>query len=157
MKNTILAMAAASALGMAAFSPAVAAQPIALESDVKVARTIQDEAGDRQVLVAPVDVVPGDRLVFETRYANNGGATVENFVVTNPLPAAVQLAEEDASFAVSVDGGKTYAASVAALTVSDAQTGGRAAELSDVTHIRWTIARIDAGQEGKVSYQAIVR
>lgn len=157
MKNTILAMAAASAIGVAAFSPAIAAQPIALESVVKVSRTLQDEAGERHVLAAPVDVVPGDRLVFETRYANNGAVTVENFVVTNPLPAAVQLAEEDTSFSVSVDGGETYAASVAALTISDAQAGGRAAELSDVTHIRWTIARIDAGQEGKVSYQAIVR
>lgn len=157
MKSNILSILASASLGMAAFAPAVAAQPVALSSDVKVSRTVTDDGVERQVLSPPVDVVPGDRLVFETSYANNGTAAVENFVVTNPLPAAVQLAEEDGSFLVSVDGGRQYAQSVAALTVTDPQSGIRKAQLSDVTHIRWTIAKIDPGRSGKVSYHAIVR
>ena len=159
MKNVLLknALIVGSLLG-AAFAgsgPALAQSPVTLDSDVKVERTVVDDGVSEQVLTAPVDVVPGDKLVFETSYANNGSEVVENFVVTNPLPAAVKLAAEDASFVVSVDGGKTYAASVADLSVSS--EAGRKAELADVTHIRWTLARLEPGERGSLSYQAIVR
>lgn len=157
MTNIMLSLVAATAISVAAFAPASASQPIALDSDVKVSRTVNDGDGDRQVLLPPIDVVPGDRLVFETTYANDGTATVEKFVVTNPLPAAVRLAEEDPRFIVSVDGGNSYGQSIAEMTVTDAQSVSRTAALSDVTHIRWIIPRIDPGQSGKVSYQAIVR
>ena len=137
--------------------PLAAASPVTLESDVKVERTINEGGKEAQVLAPPIDVVPGDRLVFETNYANNSDDAVENFVVTNPLPQAVALAEEDGSFSVSVDGGKSYAPSIAGLVIADAEAGAREATLADVTHIRWTIARIEAGKAGKVAYQGIVR
>lgn len=145
------------ALAMAGGNPLQAASPVTLESDVKVARSVMEGGVERQTLAPPVDVVPGDRLVFETSYANNSEKAVDNFVVTNPLPAAVKLAEVDGSFDVSIDGGKTYAASLAAFTVPDSEAGSRPAELGDVTHIRWTISRVAAGGSGAVSYHAIVR
>ena len=145
------------AVGMAFAAPLQAASPVSLDSEVKVERTVNEGGVDRRILAPPVDVVPGDRLVFETNYANKSDKAVDNFVVTNPLPAAVKLAEQDSTFDMSIDGGKTYFASIASLTVPDEEAGSRAASLSDVTHIRWTIPRVAAGESGSVSYHAIVR
>ena len=53
-------------------------------------------------------VVPGDKLVFATADRNTGASAVNNFVVTNPIPAGVMLAPEGVAPAdVSVDGGKS--------------------------------------------------
>lgn len=135
--------------------PASAQDKVALDSNVQLERQVTENGATRAVLSAPVGVVPGDRLLFSTSYANNGKAAADNFVVTNPLPAAVRLAE-DGEFDVSVDGGKTYAP-LADLTVSDGGPAPRAAEPRDVTHIRWTLASVPAGATGTVSYYGIVR
>lgn len=141
-----------------ALAPAVAhAAPgqVALKGDVKLEKTIVEAGKPRVVLAEPKVVVPGDRLLFTTRYANGGTAAVQNFVVTNPLPSAVAL-EAQAGDQVSVDAGKTWG-KLAALTVANGKGGRRAAQVSDVTHIRWTIPTIAAGGSGKVEYHAIVR
>ena len=145
---------AATALGLSA--PAVAQNDVALSSDVKVERTTVENGQSRTTLAAPEGVVPGDRLLFTTSYANGGSAPAENFVVTNPLPSAVALAETDESFEVSVDGGKTFAA-LDTLSVTDPEAGNRPAELGDVTHIRWVLARVAQGESGVLSYYGIVR
>lgn len=136
--------------------PAAAESLVSLKSDVKVERVAKAEGKEEIVLAAPADVVPGDKLVFSTAYANDSSELVENFVVTNPLPSAVKLAEEDASFQVSVDGGKVYS-SLAKLSVVAEDGTKRPAALDDVTHLRWTLPRIAAGAKGEVSYRAIVR
>lgn len=146
-------------LGLA-FAPAVAsAAPgdVALEGGVQLEKTIVENGQSRVVLSKPDVVVPGDRLLFTTRYANGGSEPVQNFVVTNPLPDAVTLAPDAVGTnAVSVDGGKTFG-SLASLTVAAADGTRRAAIASDVTHIRWTIPTIAAGASGQVEYHAIVR
>jgi len=133
---------------------------VSLEGGVKVERTELVGGVEQTVLAEPTDVVPGDRLVFSTSYRNAGNEVVENFVVTNPLPGPVVLAQDDAAFIVSVDGGATYAA-LASLTVADAAAatgaGTRAAQPGDVTHIRWTLARLEPGASGSLSYNAFVR
>ena len=156
MKKTVaLAFGlAATALGLSA--PAVAQNDVALSSDVKVERTTVENGQSRTTLAAPEGVVPGDRLLFTTSYANGGSAPAENFVVTNPLPSAVKLAETDEKFEVSVDGGKTFAA-LDTLSVADPEVGNRPAELGDVTHIRWVLARVAQGESGTLSYYGIVR
>ena len=133
---------------------------VSLEGEVKVERTELVGGVEQTVLAEPTDVVPGDRLVFSTSYRNAGAEAVENFVVTNPLPGPVVLAQDDPAFLVSVDGGATYAA-LANLTVADADAGTgpgtRAAQPADVTHIRWTLARLEPGASGSLSYNAFVR
>ena len=81
--------AAAAALAMPALSQAAeTASPIALNGDVKAVKVVTEADGrERTELVEPTAIVPGDRLVFGTDYANRGGEAVTNFVVTNPLPA----------------------------------------------------------------------
>jgi uncharacterized repeat protein (TIGR01451 family) len=132
--------------------------PIALSGDVKAEKIVTDAEGNERVaLVEPTAIVPGDRLVFGTSFANNGADTVTSFVVTNPLPAAVRLAPDaDAALEVSVDGGKAFGA-LAALTIISSDETTRPATHADVTHVRWVLASISPGASGRLTYPAIIR
>jgi uncharacterized repeat protein (TIGR01451 family) len=145
----------AASLGSAAF--AAPAGPIELVGDVKLEQHSAVGGQDKVVLVAPQVVVPGDRLVFSTSYRNTSAAAVENFVVTNPVPAAVAMDSESAAAnEVSVDGGAHWGR-LAALTVPDGQGARRPATAADVTHVRWVLAIVKPGVSGAVTYNAIVR
>lgn len=133
------------------------AGPVSLSGDVKVDRIVTENGQTRHVLLQPDKVVPGERLVFTTSYRNSGTKPIQNFVVTNPLPPAVILAEgTDAALVVSVDGGVHWGP-LARLSLSDGKGGTRPAEPADVTHLRWTIPQIAPGETGTLSYFATVR
>ncbi|AUX69601.1 hypothetical protein CHX26_08935 [Porphyrobacter sp. HT-58-2] len=153
-------MIAVAALTMPAFGLAAQdnANPVALKGDVKAEKIVTDADGAERIeLVEPTSIVPGDRLVFGTDYANNGADAVTNFVVTNPLPAAVRLAPDaDPALDVSVDGGKTWGA-LAALTFTNSDGTTRPAAHADVTHVRWVLASIAPGASGRLTYPAIIR
>lgn len=155
--NRFMAIAAVLALA-GVFSPGIASaqQQVKLEGSVMVERTINENGEDRTVLSTPEQVVPGDKLVFATSFRNSSNEAVENFVVTNPLPLAVRLAAQDGSFEVSVNGGDTYG-QLNNFSVETELGEERAAQLTDVTHIRWTLARLEPGASGSLEYQAIVR
>jgi uncharacterized repeat protein (TIGR01451 family) len=141
----------------AAAQAAPAASPITLKGDVKLEKTVTENGASSIQLLDPKVVVPGDHLLFTTRYQNEGAQAVTNFVVTNPLPSAVVLTPEAAAGTeVSVDGGKTWGM-LSTLKVSGGKDGVRAAVAGDVTHVRWTIAQIAPGTTGQVEYHAIVR
>ncbi len=164
-------------------APAAAAQAavdprsnVKIESVAQVERTEKDASGnDVTKLYSPteVKVIPGDRLVFTNSYRNAGAVPVNGFVVNNPIHAAVSFVEVSEDWAVvSVDGGKNFG-KLDALTVavvpdeteaSDALSevsegpSNRAAQPSDVTHIRWTFANaIAAGASGKLVFRGIVK
>lgn len=137
--------------------PAKPTQPIELHGDVKLDKVVIENGQEKRMLVEPKTVVPGDKLVFSTSYRNVGTVPVDNVVVTNPLPSAVEISAQSAeALTVSVDGGKTWGL-LARLTVSDGQGGTRAAATGDVTHIRWIIPVLQPGASGVVSYNGIVR
>ena len=152
----ILIAAGALALGAGAAAPAFAAAPaVALKGDVKVIRQVTENGKITEKLEEPSQVLPGDQLVFTTRYTNGGTEPATDFVVTNPLPGPVKLAKVN-GFEVSVDGGKTFGA-LAALKAAGTDGKPRAAELGDVTHVRWRVASIAPGASGEVKYFAEVR
>ncbi|MBC2670176.1 hypothetical protein ACFOON_09940 [Novosphingobium piscinae] len=161
-RSLLIAIAAALAAPLALLpAPALAADtatsPVALTGEVKVDRVVTENGATRHVLVQPDKVVPGERLVFTTRYRNTGAKPIQNFVVTNPVPAAVVLADNtDRALVVSVDGGTSWGP-LASLTVPDGAKGRRAAGPADVTHLRWTIPVIAPGADGAVEYHATVR
>lgn len=132
--------------------------PITLSGDVKAVKTVTDADGKERIeLVDPTTIIPGDRLVFGTDYANKGAEAVTNFVVTNPLPAAVRLAPDaDPALELSVDGGKTWGV-LAALTIANSDGTNRPATHADVTHVRWVLASIAPGASGRLTYPAIIR
>ncbi|WP_228241769.1 hypothetical protein [Porphyrobacter sp. GA68] len=130
--------------------PALAQDNVALTSEVHVVRVVDG----KEQLDPPASVLPGDRLVFTTRYRNAGSVSVDNFVVTNPLPAPVVLAS-DGAFAVSVDGGRTFGPLAEQRITEDG--AARAATTADVTHVRWNLPSIAPGAGGELSYFATVR
>ena len=146
------------ALAAMTITPAAATQ-VALTNSVFVERVSTDGNGNRKVVLEePKMVTPGDRLVFVLNYRNASAKPAEKFVVTNPLPAAVQFAEQDeAAAVVSVDGGKSWG-SLAQLRVRTADGAERAAQYGDVTHIRWAFNQpIPAGGTGKLMFRGIVK
>lgn len=155
--NQIVKMIFAAALIATSSSAIAAPGQVVMQGDVRLEKIVVEKGASRVELQEPNVVVPGDKLLFTTRYTNSGSSAVQNFVVTNPLPSAVRLvADNTGGYTVSVDGGKTWGA-LASLKVSDSKGGLRAATELDVTHLRWVIANISAGASGKVEYHAIVR
>lgn len=140
-------------------APLSAANRVSLSSSVFVEKTVTEESGrSRIVLVSPELVAPGDRLVFILAYRNLGQTPASNFVVTNPLPAAVAFqGTPDETAEVSVDGGRNWGP-LASLRIRDRDGQLRSARPEDVTHVRWAMKRpIAAGAQGRVSFRGIVR
>lgn len=158
--KTIMLTVAAAALALPALplSAQSDASPVALNGDVKAVKVVTAADGtERTELVEPSTIIPGDRLIFGTDYANNGSTVVTNFTVTNPLPTAVRLAPDaDLALDVSVDGGKTWGA-LAALIITNSDGATRSATHADVTHVRWILASIAPGAKGRLTYPAIIR
>lgn len=136
-----------------------AATPLQLSSDVFVERQIVRADGSRTVVLEkPNLVLPGDNLVFVVKYRNTGTAMANNFVVTNPLPAAVAFnGTSDGLEVVSIDGGVSWGI-LGTLRVKQANGTVRAAERRDVTHIKWNLNQpLTAGAEGKLIFRGIVK
>lgn len=134
------------------------ATPVELTGYVKLEKVTTDAAGESRVeRVDPDVVVPGDRLIFGTRFANHGPAPIERFVVSNPVPASVSVAPDiDKQMLVSVDGGKAWG-QLGGLAIRDAAGQQRAAMPRDVTHVRWVIAQIAPGESGELEFPVTVR
>lgn len=156
--------AAVSASAQAA-APA-AASPVTLSSDVKIERVEVDAAGKEKItLYAPkqVVVVPGDKVVFTLEVANTGAQPAAGFRATNPMPGPVQFVSVAEDWAeVSVDGGTNWG-KLAALKVKKAPAEGaapleRAADVADVTHVRWVFAdAIAPGGKRTISYRGVIK
>ncbi|MEW4448157.1 hypothetical protein [Qipengyuania sp. JC766] len=145
-------------LGALAFaavsSPAFAQErPISLETDVFLVQQTENGVD----LAEATSVVPGDILQLSTKYANNTGQTVTNFVIKTPVPSNVLIAGESlAELEVSVDGGTVWGP-VSALTITMEDGTERPANAGDVTHVRWILAELAPDQTGSVSYRATVK
>jgi len=138
---------------------ASAATPLELKSDVFVERQIvRNDGSNTVILEKPNLVTPGDNLVFVVRYKNVGASTAKNFVVTNPLPAAVAFnGTTDGSEVVSINGGKSWG-TLGTLRVANVNGTTRPAVSTDVTHIKWNLNQpLTAGAEGKLIFRGIVK
>jgi uncharacterized repeat protein (TIGR01451 family) len=146
-------------LALALGGTAAWAENVQLTSKVLVERVVKDDKGeDKLVLEEPKVVTPGEKLVFALNYKNVGTEPAQDFVITNPIPNAVSYSggEADGSV-VSVDGGTTWGA-LASLTVAGTDGQRRAAQPSDVTHVRWAFPQpIPVGAEGKLTFRGTVK
>ena len=130
---------------------------VQLSSTVMAEKTVSVGGREQVQLQKPASVLPGDKLIFQTDYRNAGAQAATQFVVTNPVPAAVAWTGEASPGAVeSVDGGKTFLP-FNQLKVKGADGALRPAQPADVTHIRWTLASIAPGASGLVKYRGMVR
>ena len=146
-------------LALAAPGAAAAANAVSLSCEVVVERPVKQADGSIRVeRQAPDVVTPGDRLVFVLGYRNGGAEPASGFVVTDPIPDSVAFAGGESEGAiVSVDGGKSWGA-LPTLRIANADGSSRAAQASDVTHVRWAFARpIAAGASGQLSFRGVVK
>jgi uncharacterized repeat protein (TIGR01451 family) len=129
-----------------------------LAGDVKLVKAETDGEGNvTQTLVDPATVVPGDQLIFSTRFNNPTDQTIANFVLTNPLPSAVMLSPmADPALDVSIDGGQTWGR-LSELMIEAEGAVMRPATHRDVTHIRWKLDAVAPQESGTLEYPAIVR
>jgi uncharacterized repeat protein (TIGR01451 family) len=143
---------------LAAPAAALAADNVTLSSHAFVEKVKPGPNGKPvTVLEEPKLVTPGDRLVFELSYRNQGAKPATGFVITDPIPSAVTFAGSESAGAVySVDGGRTWGP-LASLRVATANGGSRPATATDVTHVRWNFPAIPAGAGGKVSFRGVVK
>lgn len=131
------------------------AKPMKLESAVQVLKSETEGAEPR--LIDAQNVVPGDTLVFTTRFSNESSAAIDDFVIVNPVPANVVLVEEpEAAAEVSVDGAKTWG-KLAQLVIIESDGQGRPATIGDITHLRWAFSEVPSGEAGQVRFNATVR
>ncbi len=135
--------------------PAHAQAQVSLNGEVKLVQTVEENGKTSTRLVEPDRIVPGDRLLFVTSYENTTGVVVDDFVINNPLPEAVTLAE-NGDFEVSVDDGVTFAP-LAGLSVVNEAGERLPASIDDVTHLRWTFDRLEPGAKGSIEYFAVIR
>ncbi len=136
-----------------------AGTPVSLSSDVFVERNeISADGKSRITLTEPKRIIPGDTLIFVVRYENASSQTARNFIVTNPMPAAVAFVDDAGERAeVSVNGGRSFGA-LADLQVPLSNGGFRPASADDVTHIRWKVeSDLPAGKAGKFVYRGRVK
>jgi hypothetical protein len=117
-------------------------------------------------------------VVFSLKYENISAEPAAAFRATNPMPGPIQFISAAEDWAeVSVDGGKSWGKlealkvteTVTKAAVVDAATGKetapatseaitRAADKSDVTHVRWVFAKpIAPGAKGSLSYRGVVK
>lgn len=155
--DKVIAIASIS-VGATLLTPAAHAQDaLSFDGTAFVERTVVEDGVEKVVQLPTDTVIPGDLIVFNTAYRNDGDQTVEDFVVTNPIPDPVALSDESAAaLTVSVDGGKTFG-SLSTMSIAVEPEGERPATAADATHIRWTLDQVAPGESGTLSYKAFVR
>jgi uncharacterized repeat protein (TIGR01451 family) len=137
------------------------AQPnVTIVSRTQAVKEITDAKGaKKRTLVDVSTVLPGQPLVIWLTYKNTGKASATQFVINNPIPKSTDFTsfgENSGWGLVSVDGGKTFGA-LATAKVVGADKKTRPATTTDVTHLRWALAKpLAPGQSGTVSFYAVV-
>lgn len=153
----------AAACLLLAVAPAVAAQDtLELRNAVYQEVDVVDADGTmHRERVPAAKVVPGTEVIYVITYHNVGKQPATEVVITNPIPAELAYRPEQgpgpsAAPEVSVDAGKSWGA-LAKLTVKGDDGKPRAAQGSDVTHVRWMLSKpVKPGEQGSVSYRAVL-
>jgi uncharacterized repeat protein (TIGR01451 family) len=121
-----------------------------------------DERGD--VVTKRIEaskVVPGDEVIYTTRYANVGDDAAQNVVISNPIPEHMRFQTnsafgDGAAVVYSIDGGTVFD-SPENLNVVNDDGSTRAATASDYTHVRWVFDRaLTPGEKGAVGFRAVL-
>lgn len=137
-------------------------EAIKLRTQVFQEQEVVGADGVRRVERVPAShVMPGSEVIYEVGYSNTGAKPFQ-VIITNPLPSDL-IYQSNAARSVgaqlefSVDQGRTFGP-LASKRVRGLDGQLRAAQYSDITHVRWKTARaIQPGEAGYVSLRARVR
>ena len=110
-------------------------------------------------MVPAAKVVPGTEVLYVITYKNISDKPADQVAITNPVLKELEYFNEpkDQTKTVpelSVDGGKNYG-ELSRLKVTGSDGKIRAAQASDVTHLRWRLrSAVKPGEKGTVSFHA---
>lgn len=115
--------------------------------------------------VPATSVEPGQKLFFIIRYSNTGTSAAKNVVLENPIPknalyVAGSAKGKGSSVTFSVDNGQNFApADELRVRITDANGNQESVKAGpeNYTNVRWTVAAIEAGARGQVSYAVTVK
>ena len=129
------------AIALATGAPhAAAQQDTELTSKIELEKAIPGAHRNAELYtyVEPDVVVPGDRVRVTLTFTNHGAAPATDLNITNPIPEGLIFngTNDTEDFSVSVDDGKSFGA-LASLSVPVENGAPRAANMPDVTHVRW--------------------
>jgi uncharacterized repeat protein (TIGR01451 family) len=102
-------------------------------------------------------MIPGESVVYSINYYNDLDKAAQNVVLVMPVPSELALIEGSADIpgaetTYSADGGQSFALREnVVVKLEDNST--RAADTSDITHIKWIVASINPDQSGSLSFK----
>lgn len=155
----LLGLLAASALQAAPANGSIELQSVAQQQKV----TIEKDGSKHTEMVPAARVTPGTEVTYSVNYHNVGSKPAGDVVINNPVPQHMDYIADSATGAnttisYSADGGKTWAASLAQLSVKGADGSMRPATAKDCTHIRWVVnGKVAPGAKGSVSFRAVLQ
>lgn len=136
---------------------------VALEAEQRVLKevTIQQADGTEKTSYVDADLVtPGTTVVYALIFRNDQSAPANDIVLVMPVPAEVAYIEGSATNRLahadfSSDGGQSYAPRQR-LRVTEADGSVRAATASDITHVRWSVAKaVMPGETGQIWFRGV--
>lgn len=122
--------------------------------------SMEYEDGSTETEYVPTEVVePGEELAYVVSFRNDGAELEDSVVMTIPVPEDMiyvddSVIADNAAVDFSVDGGKSFAPRDG-LIVDDGELT-RKASADEITHVRWTFARMTPGEEGMLAFHAIL-
>ena len=100
--------------------------------------------------------VPGTVVFYTSTFKNVSAKPAGNIVINNPIPANTTLVAasaygENMDIGYSADGGKTWAGA------DKVNVKERAAALTELTHIRWTVrGELAPGKQDEAGFRVVV-
>jgi uncharacterized repeat protein (TIGR01451 family) len=155
----VFGLLAAFALQAAPASGSIELQSVATQQKV----TVEKDGSKHTEMVPAARVVPGTEVTYTINYHNVGAKPADDVVINNPVPAHMDYVADSATGAnttisYSADGGKTWAGTLAQLSVKNADGSMRPATEKDCTHIRWVVnGKVAPGAKGSVSFRAVLQ
>lgn len=142
-----------------------AADSTPLSGSVEAVKVVRTDDGN-EVFVPADKASPDDIIEYRLTWANNGPESLQNVVVTDPVPSGTAYVDRSATrpsqgtVEFSADGGKTFHAWPFKVVQprSDGSVERVDATPDMVTHIRWTVGdAFDPDTEFTFSYRTIVK
>ena len=152
------------AAGLLASSLPAAADVLISAGAVEKVVSMEYEDGSTETEYVPAgDMEPGEELAYVVNFRNEGPDPENGVVMTVPVPDDMVYVEdsaiadadaEEASVDFSVDGGKSFAPREGLVVADGEET--RRASADEITHVRWTFARVVPGEEGILAFHAVL-
>lgn len=128
-------------------------------ADVSIkSESLQEKTINKQTTwVKAVKVIPGTKIRYVNTISNNGNATAQNLVVTNPVPKHMLYVGESAkcsgvcTITYSIDG-KVFDVPAKLFVTENGKK--RVAKATEYKAIRWVVQTLGAKQSSSVQFDA---